>query len=536
MKKTILASTLAATVLISTPILTTVAQADVAKDAISSVTTSTKNTDTTPTQDTANTEPATTNESGTDTAVTESLTSGFDTIIDKIKDQLGLGDKDSEEYTLAMAIDGSLVNQYNLTSVPAISGLKTDDKGDATMTAQTFYKTSVGKLQTAPSTGSTSSSNALLDLINSILKGDDLDKINMKIHLTDLKDNPLSSSAKAADYKKGYKMSITYSVNKSGGEELFTRDEDLVYSPSSQIDTDDNESLNARFTSPYSVAAGTTNASLQGIATDLYIADDNGNTVSNVTNTTGKLYTTEKAAYNGTSSKEVTSSTLDTVGTTYYQTINVTSTSQAMINLMTKVSDGDEDYALMVNGSEADADNLNINLKSKSVTFRLVRAVTVAAPSTAWNTTSISGTVTTGSNATYTLVNDNGAAVANRALSGNSSWRTDTVRTNAAGQKQYRVATNEWIDASSVTFSDGSSTSGSAITSITDLSGSHVVDLATPGFVYALYKTDGGASTRYVAGGTSWVTDKTGKDAAGNTYYRVSTNEWVMAGNGVTFK
>ncbi|WP_138108114.1 hypothetical protein [Lactobacillus terrae] len=531
MKKTILASTLAATVLISTPILTTVAQADVATDAISSVTTSTKNTDTTPTQDTANTE---------STATTESIFDGFDTIIDNIKNQLGLGEKSSDDYTLAKAVDGSLVNQYNLTSVPSPSVLRNstvkDEDGHAQykINAKQFYSSSMGKLQTAPSTGSTASSNALLNLIQSIFGGNELEKIDMTFTLTDLDGNDISPTSSASVYKKGYKMNISYSSKDEG--DMFARDEALVYSPSSQIDTDDNESLNARFTSPYSVAAGTTNASLQGIATDLYIADDNGNTVSNVTNTTGKLYTTEKAAYNATSSKEVTASTLDTVGTTYYQTINVTSTSQAMINLMTKVSDGDEDYALMVNGSEADADNLNINLKSKSVTFRLVRAVTVAAPSTAWNTTSISGTVTTGSNAIYTLVNDNGDAVANRALSGNSSWRTDTVRTNAAGQKQYRVATNEWIDASSVTFSDGSSTSGSAITSITDLSGSHVVDLATPGFVYALYKTDGGASTRYVAGGTSWVTDKTGKDAAGNTYYRVSTNEWVMAGNGVTFK
>ncbi|WP_099973940.1 hypothetical protein [Lactobacillus terrae] len=111
---------------------------------------------------------------------------------------------------------------------------------------------------------------------------------------------------------------------------------------------------------------------------------------------------------------------------------------------------------------------------------------------------------------------------------------TDTVRENSKGDKQYRVATNEWIDAKDITFSEGKQST--AINEITDLPRIHVVTVDTPGFVYPLFTIDGVASTRSVAGGTAWATDKVGKDSAGNTYYRVTTTEWILAGNGVHFE
>lgn len=76
----------------------------------------------------------------------------------------------------------------------------------------------------------------------------------------------------------------------------------------------------------------------------------------------------------------------------------------------------------------------------------------------------------------------------------------------------------------------------SGLTDIQDLSGYHAVTLAGPsGFVYSLYSSSGAKASRGLAGNTSWYTDKTAKDSSGNTYYRVSTDEWVKADTGVTF-
>uniref|UniRef100_UPI0019D6B917 SLAP domain-containing protein n=1 Tax=Companilactobacillus metriopterae TaxID=1909267 RepID=UPI0019D6B917 len=133
----------------------------------------------------------------------------------------------------------------------------------------------------------------------------------------------------------------------------------------------------------------------------------------------------------------------------------------------------------------------------------------------------------------------NGNQIANRALAQGTGWKTDTKRVNnATGQVYYRVATGEYVKAEDVTLRGTSTTTpstGSELTDITDLTGSHTVSLDTPGFVYPLYTAAGSQAGRNVAGGTSWITDKTAKDAEGNTYYRVATDEWVMAGNGVNF-
>lgn len=76
----------------------------------------------------------------------------------------------------------------------------------------------------------------------------------------------------------------------------------------------------------------------------------------------------------------------------------------------------------------------------------------------------------------------------------------------------------------------------SGLTNIQNLSGYHSVTLAGPsGFVYSLYLTSGAKGSRGLAGDTAWYTDKTAQDSAGNTYYRVSTDEWVKADTGVTF-
>ncbi|WP_099973937.1 hypothetical protein [Lactobacillus terrae] len=134
------------------------------------------------------------------------------------------------------------------------------------------------------------------------------------------------------------------------------------------------------------------------------------------------------------------------------------------------------------------------------------------------------------------LLRDLTTSFKNQALAANTAWLTDQQRTESDGSVQYRVATGEWIDAASVTFSDSIATSSSALTDIQDLQGRHVVSISTPGFVYPLFQADGSKAGRALAGGTDWLTDKTAKDAEGHVYYRVSTTEWLMEGTGVSFK
>jgi hypothetical protein len=127
-----------------------------------------------------------------------------------------------------------------------------------------------------------------------------------------------------------------------------------------------------------------------------------------------------------------------------------------------------------------------------------------------------------------------------RSLAAKTDWATDKKRTNAKGEVQYRVSTDEWVNAKDVRFTDGSATttpSTDALTDIQDLQGRHTVTLAGPaGFVYSLFRTDGSRATRGLGGDTAWATDKMAKNSAGQTLYRVSTDEWVVAGEGVTFK
>lgn len=107
-----------------------------------------------------------------------------------------------------------------------------------------------------------------------------------------------------------------------------------------------------------------------------------------------------------------------------------------------------------------------------------------------------------------------------------------------AGEVYYRVSTNEWVKASDVSYADKDDNTGdtAGLTNITDLPSGSTVSLAGPqGFVYSLYKTDGTTGNRGLAGDSAWMTDKQATDSNGNTYYRVSTDEWIMQGTGVTF-
>lgn len=149
------------------------------------------------------------------------------------------------------------------------------------------------------------------------------------------------------------------------------------------------------------------------------------------------------------------------------------------------------------------------------------------------NVQSISGVATThNDNGFYFLYNDNNEKVDNRALGKNSSWKVDGART-INGVKQYRVSTHEWVNASDVDFDENDEITEGM--SVQKLDTPKQINLETKHSRYGLHNSKLKLSTtRALAGGTSWIVDKVGTDSNGDTYYGVSTDEFVKAGDGVT--
>lgn len=111
-----------------------------------------------------------------------------------------------------------------------------------------------------------------------------------------------------------------------------------------------------------------------------------------------------------------------------------------------------------------------------------------------------------------------GNAITGRTLEAKSSWKTFETKV-IKGKTYYRVATNEWVEASAVTVNDDTT---NAVTPFTS-------NVTTGGVVSTLYDKTGKALTgRGLGPNTSWKT--AGKMVLnGKTYYQVATNEWVDA-------
>ena len=179
--------------------------------------------------------------------------------------------------------------------------------------------------------------------------------------------------------------------------------------------------------------------------------------------------------------------------------------------------------------SATDADPANAG------TLTFIREVHVS-QNASWTTEDVSGVVTTKADSSYyTLKNDDNNTITNRALAKNTAWVTDKVRTDNNGNKQYRVATGEWIDADDVTFSDKATTDEGEYTDVQALNGKVTLD-GPSSFVYFLYDNNGGQiANRALTGDSAWFTDKKATNAAGVTVYHVATGEWVQAGSGVNY-
>lgn len=308
-------------------------------------------------------------------------------------------------------------------------------------------------------------------------------------------------------------------------------------------DTNDLTSVKASFTTPLDVALNsqTTSAELTSSA-NVSILDQDGNKLNfnNTTATDGYYYTYNGALNAGTNKVSTDVIKYDKDGNngkfvkagTYYQAITVAPGTN-LAQFITDYQNDPTSNPIYVNGKVAsEGSDFNISTDGKTLTF--VRTINVASSDSQWTTEDTTGVVTTKSDSSfYTLKDDNNNTVANRGLAKNTAWKTDKVRTDQNGNKQYRVATGEWIDANNVTFSDKATDNNGegAYTDVKALNGK-VVTAGPAGFYYPLYDDNGKmVSDRGVAGETAWYTDKSAVNADGVTVYHVATGEWLQGTN-----
>lgn len=145
-----------------------------------------------------------------------------------------------------------------------------------------------------------------------------------------------------------------------------------------------------------------------------------------------------------------------------------------------------------------------------------------------WSYTKKTGYVTTRTDSEYYTLKDNdNKIIENRVLAANTSWTIDETRVKD-GSKQYRVATDEWIDADDVNYN----VPVAGLGDVKNISG--VVKCEGKSDYYLLY-TDKVklVRNRALSKDSAWKADKIAKDNDGNTYYHVATNEWVKVVSGV---
>jgi len=359
----------------------------------------------------------------------------------------------------------------------------------------------------------------------------------------------------AAAMKLDSQLPITFTVHMQYRDLAFntmSAYKDVATFDITKSTTNELKSINAKFTTPLNVAKNSKTAATQLTnSSNLSLTDQDGDSVATSSiKVNDHFYYTYAAALDAAKDATSTSGIVSEGGSdinggefktagTYYQTITYTAaTGSALASMLKAYQNDPSGYTVYVNGKEASNgyDFTSAALTDGTTqTISFVRAIKVSDSSAEWTTSAVDGIVTTKSDKSYyTLNNDEGNTVKNRALAKNTAWKADKVRTDQNGNKQYRVATGEWIDANDVTFGDTATTDTGALTDIQSVKG--IVKLDNAGFTYFLYNKAGDQlKTRALSGNSSWQVINTAKDSEGNTYYRVATDEWVMQGNGVTF-
>jgi hypothetical protein len=152
----------------------------------------------------------------------------------------------------------------------------------------------------------------------------------------------------------------------------------------------------------------------------------------------------------------------------------------------------------------------------KVATNEWVEASAVTVNNDTTNTvTPFTNTVKTG-NTLSRLYNKEGKELSGRALGPNTSWKTAN-KMILNGKTYYQVATDEWVDASTVTVNGETPATPS----------DNVVTINSQ--IASLYTKDGKVVTgRALRPGTQWKTANK-MTLNGETYYQVATTEWVKA-------
>ncbi|MFC6322613.1 hypothetical protein [Companilactobacillus baiquanensis] len=286
------------------------------------------------------------------------------------------------------------------------------------------------------------------------------------------------------------------------------------------------------------------------------IKDNKGNSLNSysvISKDNSALYETEDDALNGT--KPMIFSDLDDYlknvedGKTYYlpMTIAIPGGNNELIQTLSNWENDPSTVSVTLNGKKIEKPNSSDEFGKvfpyiDKTAISYIRKVVVGTPpapdtgNTGNHTTKPAapkkGIVTTHTDqSSYSLYDENNEKIDNRALVANSSWKMDGTRT-VDGIKQYRVSTDEWVNASDVDFvENGKVTEGMTVQ---NLDTPKEITLSTRHVRYNLQDSNKVVSTtRALAGGTSWLVDKIGTDMHGGIYYGVSTNEFVKADDGV---
>ncbi|AXX63991.1 hypothetical protein DS830_00020 [Bombilactobacillus bombi] len=203
-----------------------------------------------------------------------------------------------------------------------------------------------------------------------------------------------------------------------------------------------------------------------------------------------------------------------------------------------------DSLAQSVQYADVNGQRVNIHYAAgQSPYVALKRDINVTPAATQEKSETINGTVTVKPTiASAHLYTPQGEVIADRSLVGNSDWHTDRRLTLADGRVFYRVSTSEYIPADQVTYTPADSTvdnvSSSTIkgnVTITKLNPHKIVHVEareqSNTFLWSK-SADNQSMTmiadRSVAGQSNWQTDQKAV-IAGNTFYRVSTNEWINA-------
>ncbi|MFC6176258.1 hypothetical protein ACFQAV_05370 [Companilactobacillus huachuanensis] len=466
--------------------------------------------------------------------------------------------------TSAATTTNEITNDNITTAVNALKGLLTDTTYGDNSTNGSYpaavLKANYDAYQPVATYAGTGILNGTLSTQNSTVLGSSADKAadaSMKVYAVDSNNNKINYT--------NYNTTLYNDVSKNNGSIKYyyqikynNTDGDAQTPVTGYFTlTNDNnysevKALNVTYTNPLNVAYGsrTVNAKLSSTI-DGVVKDQNGNTIEldndAATTVAGNLYKSLSAAIadkGTTDSDYFGDSTFGSENKTYYQPVTITlkagklgtdsdNNTVTANTILTNYLAGKDGYAVTVNGS-AMSGQTEANLKATDTTLTFVREVKVS-QNASWTTEDVKGVVTTKSDAAYyTLRDGDNATITNRALAKNTAWQTNAVRTDANGNKQYRVGADEWIDANNVTFSDSTSTGEGAYTDVKALNGK-VVTAGPSGFVYPLFDDNGKQVTnRAVAGDTAWYTDKSAVNAEGTTVYHVATGEWLQ-GNNVTY-